>query len=339
MRLKEKTYDELLELEAELHEIEDEYVYHTLVLVYKEMYRRLRLEKRNKDDWEINDIKTRLIKILIQYGTYLKTVYRKDDNLAVNSLAEALRYELNIPIAHYRLGFLHYKRQDYFMAFHSFESAISTQKSCTNKAYLMNDQQLYNAHMYLTNSSLHISAKTYEQMEQLPVSVNRTGVDGAEISPLYDLLKRNEQYLNQHAFYKITREGQDTCSKDECEHIIDEEFRTLILYFSDRSIRLVYRGDEVVLSKNQGDALKVILLQSTHGTPVTRMAFRDIIDSRDEAGEVKKNSFIQTVRRIRDKLVQLNGFDDLIISTQYRGEAAYYFNEEIPFCVMYRVDE
>ena len=339
MRLKEKTYDELLELEVELHETDDEYVYRTLVLVYKEMYRRLRSEDRNRDDWEINDIKTRLIKTFIQYGTYLKTVYQKDDNLAENSLTQALKYDRNISIAHYRLGFLHYKRQDYLKALYSFKAAIATQKSCTNQDYLMNDQQLYNAHMYLTNSSLYISAKTYEQMEQLPASVNSTGVAGAEISPLYDLLKRNEQYLNQHAFYKITREGQDTCSKDECEHIIDEDLRTLILYFSDRSIRLAYDDDEVVLSKNQGDALKVILLQSTHTTPVTRMAFRDIIDSRDEDGEVKKNSFIQTVRRIRDKLEQLKGIDDFIISTQYRGETAYYFNEEIPFCVMYRVDE
>ena len=48
----------------------------------------------------------------------------KDDASAIASLKKAIALDKHNPIAHYRLGFLSYKKQDYVAAVQYFQQAI-----------------------------------------------------------------------------------------------------------------------------------------------------------------------------------------------------------------------
>jgi Tfp pilus assembly protein PilF len=97
-----------------------------------------------------------LISYLVRYGTYLKTQYQKDDYAAEHSLKKAIQYDRENPIAHYRLGFLSYKKESYSSALVHFQNATHHQKTYSNNEYRLTNQQVYNAHLYLSNSALYI---------------------------------------------------------------------------------------------------------------------------------------------------------------------------------------
>src|SRR5688572_23876156 len=118
MSLRQKTLEELEDLEQELFDQEAEHGspnYSMKIHLYEEMYRRLeQLVRQKKDEYS---------------GTF----------------------------APYRLGFLSYKHQKYSKAIQYFQTALENQKYSQHKQYQLNSQQEVNAHLYLTNSALHIA--------------------------------------------------------------------------------------------------------------------------------------------------------------------------------------
>ena len=81
----------------------------------------------------------------------------KDDASAIASFKKAIALDKQNPIAHYRLGFLTYKERDYVLAVQYFQRAIDSQPYYQNREYVLNEQQLFHAHMYLTNSALYVA--------------------------------------------------------------------------------------------------------------------------------------------------------------------------------------
>src|SRR5690606_18566210 len=118
--------------------------------VYEELYRRISRDKDSEYAPSLEQIKRTLIFHLVQYGTYLKTVYQKDDKIAEKALNKATRYEQKLSIVHYRLGFLHYKEKKYTKSLECFQNALRFQQKSSEK-YKLNEQQLYNCHLYLAN--------------------------------------------------------------------------------------------------------------------------------------------------------------------------------------------
>ena len=68
------------------------------------------------------------------------------------------------------------------------------------------------------------------------------------------------------------------------------------------------------------------------------MTFRNYFNSYGKDGEVNSASFRQRISRLRANLDQI-GLKDHIIQTRYLDEAAYFFDENLPFIVLYRVDD
>jgi tetratricopeptide (TPR) repeat protein len=245
MSLRDKTLEELEDLEAELSDEETEsgYAnYYMKIEIYKEMYRKLNrlVRQRNKEYiHSLEYVRKKLVFHLIHYGTYLKTEYQKDDHLAARCLEDALNYDRTNPIAPYRLGFLSYKTMDYAKAIQFFQKALDHQRYYPDQAYKLNGQQQVNAHLYLINSALRIANQTYEKMNQLTDLQN---VPKQEFSPLIENILVNEQYLQRHAFYLVDETGKTTCSKEECDNLVERPpSETLLLYFNDRDILLVLR--------------------------------------------------------------------------------------------------
>jgi len=335
MRFKDKTLEELEDLEEELNNQEKKQGSPNFLMridLYKEMDRRLdQLVRMKKDEYKstLEYVKRKLIYHLIEYGSYLKMVDQKDDQLAIRCLKTALNYDPRNPIAAYRLGFLSYKYNEFFKAVKYFENALENHKNYPNRQYQLNAQQLVNAHLYLTNSALHIANETYEKMKQLPRMVE---LPKNEFFPLIKNIVENEQYLQRHAFYKVTQTGKDTCSKTDCEELIESSpFATIILYFNDRTINVFFNGQEAELSVDQGNLLRHFLLKSSENQPTTRMAFSTVEN-------IQPNTFTQSVTRLRRKLTQI-GIPPIIQTTRYQNETAYYYNNAYPFYVLYRVEE
>jgi tetratricopeptide (TPR) repeat protein len=337
MSLREKTLEELEEIEEELDEQEKEHGYQNYSMkieVYKEMYRKLsQLVCDNNEDVQssLDYVKRKLIYCLIHYGSYLKTEYQKDDYLATRCLEEALIYDKTNPLAAYRLGSLAYKFNEYTKAIQYFQNALENDQYHKQHLYQLNDQQQLNAHLYLTNCALHIAKETYEKMNRLPFA-KKQGIPTQELSPLFGSLYDNEQYLLRHSFYKKNNVGTTTCSKAECEKLISSPPpETLLVYFSDRTIIAVFEEEEVSLTQDQAYMLSYFLLNSSEESPATRHDF-SVVDT------ILPNTYIQSVNRLRNKLVN-RGFPILIQKTRFQDEAAYYYDECYPFYIMFRVDE
>ncbi|MFC3885525.1 hypothetical protein ACFOU2_19430 [Bacillus songklensis] len=172
------------------------------------------------------------------------------------------------------------------------------------------------------------------------MDVDRAGVPNLEMSPLYEVIRQNEGYLQRHAFTAITPNGIKMCTREECEEMAVSCLPdTIVLYFSDRQHSLFYDGREEVLSVNHAEMLRYFLLYSTEETPVTKDQFYDLFQSGSQDGEVPKNTFIQAVGRLRRKLVQSGAPSSLIENKTFNGQTAYYFNRSIPFLIMHRSDD
>lgn len=343
MRIQELTLEQLEDMEAELIQREEQRdgYYSQLINIYKEMHRKLiLLAKKDSEQYNhyLKYIIKRLIALYIKYGTYLKMTHVKDDASAISSLKKAISLDGHNPIAHYRLGFLSYKKHDFVLALHYFQSAIDYQAYYQNREYLLNQQQLFHAHMYLTNSALYVANQSYKEMEKLDCE-DSDRLPDYEISPIYAILSQNENYLRTHAFYQVTKNQISQCSLDACNEIVENPPKnTMVLYFGDRETLCIFNEKEVVLSVDLGDIFRHMLLMCSEERPGTRITLRHYFDRLGKDGEVASATFRQRISRLRSKLDQI-GLKDSIFQTRHIDETAYYFNEKISYIVLYRIDD
>jgi tetratricopeptide (TPR) repeat protein len=341
LKIKDLTLDALEELEHDLHENGEkgDYGYYMqLVILYETMFKKLtNLAKNNGPYYDdaLKQTKRLLVAYLIKYGSYLKMNHFRDDGDAVESLLKAIRVEQKLPIAYYRLGCLAYKHGKYGSAVRYFQQALS-KHLLSDPSYSLNQQQELHAHMYLANSGLHVAGETYETMEKLPYPDQ---LPNAGLSPLFEAVSANETYLHNHAFYKMTKNQIETCSKEECENIFENsEADELVLYFNDRENILLLNGQDPIITPTEANMIRHFLLSSSRENPCTRITMRDFFGRTGSDGEVKKSTFTKSIERLRGKL-RNSDIPEIIDVTEHRGEPAYYFNDIHPYTVLFRVDD
>lgn len=342
-RLSMMTLEELEDYEQELNDQEEVTEFASSsnkIQLYKEMYRQVRrLMQGNRDEYEhyLTYITGKLVYQLVHYGSYLKMGTEKDDRTAYSCLKDALNFEPKNPVASYRLGFLSYKERDYVKAASFFHKALEDNQN-SKSTYKLTDRQVMNAHLYLANSSLYVAMEAHEGMKELDVGIGKE-IPEYEFSALFRSLQGNEQYLLENAFYKITPEGKNTCSKEQCNEVMDNiPAGTLVLYFNDRTIELGYGEMVIEMSKPRGDIILHLLTKSSEQSPATRHDLQHSFQRLDHSGEVNRNTFTQAVNRLQRKLVN-EGVPPFIRNMNYRGENSYYFDHSLKYIVMYRVDE
>lgn len=144
MNVRNKSIEELLDLEEELLEAKDneqDGSFQQLIKLYEELYKRISRDRENEYWASLENIKKKLVSYLVRYGSYIKTHYQKDDRAAERNLKKATVYQKELPIAYYRLGFLSYKLNQYAEASQYFQKAKSYQKVCKEPEYRLNPQQ------------------------------------------------------------------------------------------------------------------------------------------------------------------------------------------------------
>ncbi|TCS84493.1 hypothetical protein EDD72_101157 [Tepidibacillus fermentans] len=252
-------------------------------------------------------------------------------------MKKVFRYDRSNPIANYRLGFLAYKYHRHSDAVLYFKNAIDYQTYAQSQDWKMNEEQLYRAHLYLVNSYLFVASRTYEKMKDLPMPEQE--LTQYELSPIFDIINKNEMYLNRHAFVRYTNEGRFFCSKEECDDIFyesDAVDNILILYFSDRNYLLKFNDKSIVLTAKFAELLKDLLLNSSKDQSLTVRNVKEYFNSKSE--DVSKDTYKQGIRRLRRKLEEI-GTPDIIVNDPNNKELAYYFNGTVQFMVMERVEE
>ena len=177
-------------------------------------------------------------------------------------------------------------------------------------------------------------------LEKVEGDLIRTGISNLEISPLYEIIKQNEAYLQNHAFSMTSQKEVTMCSKDECENLIDSDCSGLIiLYFSNRGHSIFYKGEEVSLSINQAEMLKTFMLESNEKRPATKHEFDSLFNLEKDGAEIPDNTYIIAVRRLRGKLDRYRIPSPLIINKRYRDETGYFYDQTVPYLVIQRADD
>lgn len=340
MRLMNKSIEELLDLEEELKETksEEDGSIFSLISVYETLYRKISSEENHEYGASLNKIKAQLIHYLVQYGTYLKTVFQRDDDAAERNLRKATRYEKNLPIAYYRLGFLQYKKENYSDALQYFQAAIHSQETCKDTKYVLSSQQLYNGHLYLANCGLFIAKEAQETLSKLEHDANVEAVPQYITSPYYQLILDNEDYLERHAYQITTVDGTRYGTKDHCEDML-EKMGTIILDLTGRRNLIVFNKKETTLSKNQTEMLRYFLLKSNWEKPLTKHDFYDLYANTKHREEIPTNTYIQNVTRLRGKLTGIGIGISVLENSSGARETGYYYNQFYPFVMMNRSDE
>ncbi|WP_174732170.1 helix-turn-helix domain-containing protein [Mesobacillus harenae] len=342
MSIRRKTIEELLDLEGELIQArtdEQGGALYQLVSVYEALFNKISADPESEYTTSLPNIKKKLINYLVKYGTYMKTEYRKDDNGAISALKLALSIEKDIPIAHYRLGFLRYKEKNYTKTMNHFQHALRFQEKGINKEYKMNDQQVYNTHLYLANSALFIAKETQDSLKGLKLNVNMENLPNYETSPLYDLISQNELYIANNAYTIVTPDGKRLCIKEECEEL-SEPANTIILdLINNESVVSFNGGKEVRLSKNHVEMLRLFLMESNKDNPLTKNHFYDLFSRTGDNGEILSNTYTRNITRLRYKLAEA-GLEKMVIENKAGSrETAYFYNQQFPYLIMHRSDE
>ncbi|WP_147533004.1 hypothetical protein [Bacillus marasmi] len=336
-----KTIDELLDMEQELLDAEEDEnngIVYMRISIYKALLSKISADKTSEYITSLEKIKTKLISYLIQHGTYLKTVYQKDDHAAESTLKDALKYERHLPIVHYRLGFLNYKKRKFTTALIHFENALKIQTRDNNKQYHLNQQQLYYCHLYLANCGLFIAQNAQRSLDELELNVKPNVIQKYETSSLFHLIKHNEALIEKHGYQIITNEGSRYCSLEECEAAFERN-NTMILDLTKRENIISYNQKDKPLSKNQVELLRFLLLKSNLDTPITKHDVYDLFNNADENGEIPTNTYIQNITRLNQRLSNAGIPIKVIENKPDHQETAYYYNQLIPFIIIHRSDD
>lgn len=327
MKLRDLTLKELYqEIEKRDLDIEKNGIGYSYVIPVWEEVRKRFLKERNRD--AASDVENTLINLLIRYGSYLKMKTVKSDKEAIESLNRALHFSRPLPIAHYRLGFLHYRKENYEESSLHFHQALTTQNRA--KDYLLNERQLYYAHLYAINSNLHLVYETHIKMEELDMDGRYDPLQSLPSSQLFDQLLDSDLYLKNHAFIKKTKYGESLCSKEKCEDIVnDANGDHVYLYFNDRGVEVFYDGSRE-LAYSDADLLRYLLLKS-NDQPLDPNVLTDIQLKIDLVSE---NNVSKAMSRLKSRLEDVS-LHHMITKVR----AGYVINPKLDYTIMYRHDD
>lgn len=334
--LQSLSIDRLVDMEFELTKEKNEgkeNVIRRLIEVQRAIYLKLRRDRDNEYYSSLEKIKNDLISNLVQYGSYLKVEYRKDDQAADGALRQVLMIDSQNPIAHYRLGFLNYKKRNYHLAIVYFHNTLRYHKSNPTTPYSLNERQQYNATLYLSNSALHIATEAHEQLNKIEGDYEQVNY---ELSPIYSLIFNQDEHIQNNSYKILTKDSETYGSIQKCEEIIDSRKDEVILYFSDYEIFIYYKQYYTTIPISRASLLKSLMLQSDKKTPLTQY------DLNDEVGNVLPNTFTALIGRLRKNLESCH-IPSSIIQTRPRErdryETGYYYNHSFPFIIIQRTDQ
>ncbi|MBA4420307.1 MAG: hypothetical protein C0391_04095 [Anaerolinea sp.] len=146
--------------------------------------------------------KNKYLDALIAFGYLVKGKWDEEGNIAQKQFEQALAIERNIPIAHYRLGHILFKKKQFAEALNYFNHAIELDRDPQITKYKLNDLQVQNAKKIISYCSIKIfeSYKDYSLDSSMYKELDET---------LKPYLKQVEDQINanQVVLYKYEHNG------------------------------------------------------------------------------------------------------------------------------------
>ena len=343
--LKTLSIDELLDRRDELLDARadgEDYHLHQIIRIEEMLVRKFGKEEDN--EYSKRKITEDLIAHLVKYGTYLKTEYRQDDHSAEQTLRKALKHDKKIPQAHYRLGFLAYKAEDYAVSLCRFQKTLQAHHDNPEHAFKLTKQQEYNANLYLSNSALHIAVAAREASEELSldIEVEEKHFESLALSPLYDLIAENDEHLLMHAYSLFYPTGTRYCSRKAYETLVEDDPNHVILDFAKKEQTISYRGKHEKIQVALAEVLRILMKETKVDCPAETTRMHGVLTSKSKPGELDTNTYSQTIKRIRDKFKQLGLPRELIVTVPRteKHDTAYYYDASLqPYIVIQRTDD
>ena len=282
--------------------------------------------------------KERSIKTLLNYGLYLKEGWQKsetgemfrDYNFAKWVFNTALQYEKNLPLAHYRLGHIYFRKEEYLKASDSFVKALEKQDNSSSAEYaLLDEQQIKNAKKILSYSGL-ILFKTYEED-----SLSNNDYD--DLNKLIGEYIQNKDYSQRNISKRIVGEnGSKYITYEEYEDEIERESCVILDGYND--IKKLYCREsngkdfngEVDLTINQYRFLcDVILCKKNY--------YEDKLDSNPPLNDPTA-AFRQAVSRLNQKF-QERGIPEKLFSIENCGGCRAQYITDLQIYILRRIEE
>lgn len=262
----------------------------------KEIY--LASIKAEIEDCDKNNCRGNYIKSLIDYGYIAKGEWEQSGQMALRLFEDALKIDRKLPIVHYRIGHILFKQGKYAEAVASFYNAISLMSHYTNKNHGLNEIQQLNAKKLMSYCALSI----FEGVK-----------DDSLKSDMYpELNKEIKQYLSRQkegindkliTVRRIKDQGIEELSLNDYHDYLEKiEVQSVIVINGYDHIKSIgFRNDSVSLSEKQ---YKLILdtIDEDYDDPLNYI----------NSSEPKRNSFNQSLVRIRNKFTDIGIGEDLI---------------------------
>ncbi|KAF1085555.1 Tetratricopeptide repeat protein [Sporotomaculum syntrophicum] len=253
---------------------------------------------------------------LVDLGYRFKGMWEDAGNTALNYFQKALIIDRKLPIAHYRIGHILYKRGRYAEAVTHFEKAIEFADGYKKSKFGLADFQEANARKIISFCAL----KLFEKFKD--------GVLENESYPeLNSLIESYIAYLEEECTaYAVVVESVSNnqtevrqVSYDEYLEIKEETDCSLSSMYLDAYARepcAGFNGREVKISI---DSL-LLLRDLIKGEPIE---ISDYIRPRNRYGVMRANTFNQRLARLREKLAELGLTPDKFEIINPRTDRAY----------------
>jgi tetratricopeptide (TPR) repeat protein len=323
IRLREKTLEDWLEEELKWERQEGEIDLFTWWEKGITLYRNLsRLDRDNKR------FKIQLAHLLLKAGGDLK-MRQHNYNQALRLFRELIRMEPDHAIAHYRLGFLSYYKQDWRKSIHHFEIALRARPA--ERSHQLHREQEMKALCYLAKAYQKLSLFLFEQAKEMFEAESDPAVADA-VDPFIEETRRElYSYGESKPYVMVTQDQTLFLHEEEVLRYQSEELAA-------HEVRLDLLGEEIYLILPSYDRIelsdklaKLLRFLMENKRPVSAQTIRERIFPDSRSDSIVR----RTIQRLRDALAHPVLPGDLILTTM----AGYQWNWPGEYKIFYRKED
>lgn len=341
MRYHDIGFDELEELEQEIHLQEDgsqESLNYPKLELYDAMHAHLTVLAAEDEDYRKYHIyiQQKLINYLLCYSGRFASTDANQRYGAERALEKVLQYDPENPVASYRLGCLCQEQHLHAEAIGFFQRALNSQQMENHRDYQLNGEQITRAVLSTSACSLHLASRAFVASSVEGPTENRLTDDFSE---LFTELSECTYGLQNSAYRVISENDAFLCSRLDCAAILAKGMKdTIVLFFNTEGAELIYNGITEKLTAEQGYLLQHLLTRSSQTVPMTPLDAKIFFMNTHVKTGVTEPVFTKAVEGVVQTLREIE-VPSAIRSTEAHGQSAYYFNSSSKFMVMGRVDE
>lgn len=340
MRYHDFGFDELEELEQEIHTQEDdcqESLNYPKLELYDAMHAHLRvLAAEDEDYWKYHIyIQQKLINYLLCYSGRLASVDANQRYAAEQALQRILQYDPENPLASYRLACLYQQQHLHAEAIGFFQRALGSRQIEHHANYQLNSEQIKRAVLYTTSSSLHLASRAFVASSGEETTANGLTED---FSDLFEELGECTYSLQNTAYRIVSESDEFLCSRLDCEAILAKGMKdTIVLFFNAEGAELLYNGITEKLTAEQAYLLQHLLTRSSEAEPMTPLDARMFFMNTHVKTGVTEPTFTKAMKGAIQVLREIE-IPSAVLQTEDQGQSAFYFNGSSKYLVIGQVD-